>query len=61
MLIKLSDGSEARIDSLRIEGNIIKSEEPVVIKKGNIILKGKGIISDKGDLKILRDVRLEIR
>lgn len=63
VLIKLSDGSEARIDSLRIDGDIIKSEEPVVIKKGNMILKGNGMISrsDTGELKILRDVRLEIR
>lgn len=62
VLIKLSDGSEARINSLRIKKDIIKSEEPVVIKKGNIVLKGKGIISEpESGIKILKDVRLEIQ
>lgn len=63
VLIKLSDGSEARISSLNIERGVIKSDQPVVIKKGNMILKGKGLISEpeRGELRILRDVRVEIR
>ncbi|MCX7793235.1 MAG: hypothetical protein N2257_02340 [Thermodesulfovibrionales bacterium] len=62
VLIKLTDGSEARITSLRIEKGVIKSEEPVIIRKGNIILRGRGIISDSdSNIRILRDVRLEIK
>lgn len=63
VIIKLSDGSEARINSLSLENGKIKSNEPVVIEKGNIVLKGKGIVSDPetGDLKIQKNVRVEIR
>ncbi|MFN3740823.1 MAG: LPS export ABC transporter periplasmic protein LptC [Thermodesulfovibrionales bacterium] len=63
VIIKLPDGSEARISSIKLDNDKIKSDEPVVIKKGNIILKGKGIVSDPetGNLKILKNVRLEIR
>ncbi len=63
VIIKLPDGSEARISSIDLENGRIKSDESVVIKKGNMILRGKGIVSDPetGNLKILQNVRLEIR
>jgi len=62
VIIKLPDGSTGKIESLRIERGKIKSDAPVVLEKDNIKITGKGIVTDEfGNLKIIRDVRVEFK
>jgi len=62
VIIKLPDGSTGEVESLRIERGKIKSDAPVVLEKDNMKITGKGIVTDElGNLKILRDVRVELK
>ena len=62
VIIKLPDGSTGEVESLRIEKGKIKSDAPVVLEKDNMKITGKGIVTDElGNLKILRDVRVELK
>jgi hypothetical protein len=62
VIIKLPDGSTGKVESLRIERGKIKSDAPVVLEKDNMKITGKGIVTDElGNLKILRDVRVEFK
>jgi len=62
VIIKLPDGSTGRIESLKIESDKIKSGAPVVLEKDNMKITGKGIVTDElGNLKIIRDVRVEFK
>lgn len=62
VVIKLSDGSIARLNSLTIENGNLRSNDPVRVVKQNITITGKGVEADRsGNLKILKDVKVEIR
>ncbi len=59
--ITLPDGS-GRIESLSIENGHIKSYDPVIIERGFLKISGHGLKTDSsGNLRILRDVKVELK
>lgn len=62
VVIELSDGTIARMDSLKIIDGLIKTHSPVIVEKGNMRITGKGVETDRsGNIRIIRDVKVELR